>query len=311
MRPHNGALMPCKGVHSKSVFSILLIMTLVIFIASCSSQDDIVAMPGILKIGILPDEDEEVLLKRYTPLLQYLSKQLDIPYALKIPANYEELLEQFARGDIDLAYFGGFTFLQASDNSNAIPLVMRDIDTRFSSYFISRTDTSLKRIADFRGKRFSFGSRLSTSGHLMPRFFLQELKIVPEQFFGKVQYSGAHDATAFWVRDGVIDIGSANSRIIDSMFREGRLNQDEINILWETPPYPNYVWAIQSGFEQSTRTKIRNAFLSLSPSSKQHAEILAGMDTGGFLPASADDFEQLHEITHQLDMLDTILNHHQ
>lgn len=305
---NNYVLIQNKNAYIRRISS-LLITILMVFAASCSNQDDIDNMPAVLKIGILPDESVDVLLKRYTPLFQYLSKELDVPYDLKIPASYEDLLKQFSRGDIDLAYFGGFTFIQANHISNAVPLVMRDIDVRFTSYFFSRNGTPPKQLQDFKGKSFAFGSKLSTSGHLMPRYFLKEREIIPETFFSKVQYSGSHYITATWVRDGAVDIGVANSKIIDKMFRDGVLNQSDIQILWQTPPYPDYVWAIQPRFGLSTRTRITNAFLSLSPSNKEHAAILAGVDANGFLPASVSDFAQLDGIAHELGLMERRSDH--
>lgn len=284
----------------------LLIFILVIFTYGCTSQNDEDEMPKTLRIGILPDENIETLLKRYSPLFEYLSEEIGVSYELKIPSNYEDLVKNFENGEIDLAYFGGFTYAKAHISTNAIPLIMRDIDIRFTSYFLSKGTLKSNDITDFKDKTFSFGSILSTSGHLMPRYFLQEKNIIPETFFAKVQYSGSHDKTAYWVRDGIVEIGVSNSRIIDNMIQDGRLNQNDIHIIWETPPYPDYVWTIQSGLGVSAQTKIRNAFLSLSPSNKEHAKILNGLDSNGFLPASADDFIRLHEIGQKMGLLKEI-----
>lgn len=281
-----------------------LTFILISLLSGCSKQDVPDDMPDVLRIGILPDESKEILVKRYTPLFLYLSQQLDITYQLKISEDYKDLLKQFESDAVDLAYFGGYTFVQAQHSSNAVPLVMRDIDERFTSYFISNVDIPLKRISEFKGKSFAFGSKLSTSGHLMPRFFMMNQKIEPEVFFSKIKYSGAHDKTAHWVSDGHVDIGVANSKVIDKMILDGRLNQNKIHILWETPPYPDYVWAIQSRFSKNTQTKIRNVFLSLSPAIKEHAIILSGVDAGGFVPASHEDFSKINEVANQFGILE-------
>jgi len=283
--------------------SFIALSILVFSIYGCSNKNDLSGMPDVLLVGILPDENEVTLLKRYTPLFEHLSNELNVPYKIKISASYENLLEQFRKKEIHIAYFGGLTFTQASHRYNAIPIVMRDIDVRFTSYFISRVNSPAKSIPNFTNTTFCFGSKLSTSGHLMPRFFLKQKNIIPETFFSHIVYSGSHDKTAYMVRDGTVDIGVANSKIIDKMLIDGRLNQKDIQIIWETPPYPDYVWALQAGFSQATVENIRNAFLSLSPSVKEHAVILSGVDAGGFLPASSSDFSQLHEIALQTGLL--------
>jgi len=286
------------------LFHILpIIFFLVLILNGCSEQKEKDKIPEVLRIGILPDQSVETLLERYTPLLVHISSKTGVPYKLIIPESYEDLLELFDKGSIDLAYFGGLTYSQAHFTSGAIPLVMRDIDVHFTSYFISNNKSNSKNIEDFKDKSFSFGSRLSTSGHLMPRYFLQDKNIIAEKFFKKIQYSGSHDKTAFWVRDGIVDVGAVNSKIIDKLFKEKKLSQNNINIIWETPPYPDYVWAVQSNIGPKSRNRIRDAFLSLSYSKESHAEILQGLDSKGFLPASQDDFSLLKDIAFQIGLL--------
>lgn len=290
-------------INIRSLLANALTAVLMLTLASCSQQEPIEELPEILKIGILPDENPEVLIKKYTPLFKYLSNELGVPYELKVSNNYNNLLKKFENREIDLAYFGGFTFLQAHQHSHAVPIVMRDIDVHFTSYFITRKDSHLKSITDYKNKNFSFGSKLSTSGHLMPRYYLMEKKILAETYFSSVKYSGSHDKTAYWVRDGLVDIGAVNSIIIDKMLTDGRLNHEEISIIWETPPYPDYVWAFQSYYSDNAKQQIRNAFLSLTPANKQHFEILQNLNSGGFLPASTTDFSKLEEVASKIDLL--------
>ncbi len=257
-----------------------------------------------LRIGIVPDESQEQLLSRFTPLAEYLSAEIGVPYELIVPANYAELLALFRAGKVDLVNFGGFTFVKAHIFDDATPLVMRDVDARFTSFFLVRGDHPAKELAEFKGRRFSFGSELSTSGHLMPRYFLAEKGIIPEAFFGEVRYSGRHDTTALWVRDDKVELGVANAAIVRKMYKDGRLNEEDVRVLWETPPYPDYVWALRPVFDKPTRITIRDAFLNLSRADETHAEILDRVDAGSFLPAGADDFSQLREIVENLQLLE-------
>ena len=138
---------------------------------------------GTLRVGVLPDESENILLERYTPLLEFLTQETGHPCEIVIPDNYEELLKTFGEGQIDLAYFGGATFVKANTEYGAVPLVMRDVDARFTSDLVVAGE-DLNTLKELQGKRFSFGSRLSTSGHLMPRHFLQvRYGVTPENVF--------------------------------------------------------------------------------------------------------------------------------
>jgi phosphonate transport system substrate-binding protein len=245
---------------------------------------------------VLPDERPEALRQRYEPLIAFLSRELDQEVRLIVPEDYGQLVTRFGSGDLDLAYFGGATYVAAAEKHGALPLVIRDIDVEFTSYFLARAERPESAVADFDGMVFAFGSELSTSGHLMPRFFLQEQDIAPETFFGKVRYSGAHDTTVAWVRDGLADLGAVNAEIVEAMLRDGRLAPGVLRIVWETPPYANYVWALRPGLREAYTNRLRDAFLSLSPIDEAAAEILQRMGAGGFLPAAPDEFARLREV---------------
>jgi len=280
-----------------------LLALFVPFIAACDSEDTTRREISVLRIGVLPDQEPQALQQRYSPLFEHLASELDLPYEFVASESYEELVEQFVAGRIDLAYFGGLTFLKAHGAGVAEPLVMRDVDAKFISCFLVRTDSPATYVGDFHGKVFSFGSALSTSGHLMPRYFLRQLGIRAEDAFETVRYSGAHDKTAYDVRDGRTDLGVANCRVIRSMFADGRLSRDDVRVLWETPPYPNYVWAVQSDIDSVRKRRIRDAFLKLSPIDDNHRPILRQLTAGAFLPAGIDDFRALHEIAEKVSLL--------
>jgi phosphonate transport system substrate-binding protein len=217
-----------------------------------------------------------------------------------IPKSYADLVRKFGQKKVDLAYFGGVTFVQANLFHKAVPLVMRDIDVNFTRYFIIAKNNPAKSIKDLKGKSFSFSSKLSTSGHLMPRYFLSKQKIIPEQYFSKILYSSSHDKTALWVEKGKVEVGAVNSLIVDKMLEGRQLNPEKIRVLWRTPPYPDYVWAIRSGVVSSMKRKILNAFLELSQDDVRHKKILEKVQTHGFLPASVSDFMELQKIIEEI-----------
>ena len=285
------------------LFHLLALIVSFIFVTSCSENANKEGMPDVLRISILPDEGKETLLKRYTPLFKYLSDELDVKYKLEIPDSYQDLVDKFSSGKVDLAYFGGLTFIQTNKTHGVIPLVMRDVDTRFTSYFIAKNDKTLIKLTDFKNKRFSFGSNLSPSGHLMPRYFLKEKGIVPENYFSKVEYSGKHDKTIYQIIDGKVDLGATNAKIFDKMVENNQVSMNDVSIIWETPPYPDYIWVLRKDFDMATQTKIKNAFLSLSPGNSSHAEILKRIDANGFFPASINDFKQLYEISYESGLI--------
>ncbi len=259
---------------------------------------------SLLRIGVLPDQNPDILRQRYAPLMEYLAARSGLETRLVVPADYIDAVRLFREKEIDLAYFGGLTFVQAHKHYGALPLVMRAIDTRFTNWFLVRPELAQLKLSDLRDRKFSFGNELSTSGHLMPRhFLLSEWAIEPEVFFAEVSYSGAHDKTALLVRDGVVDVGAVNTAIVKRMLEEGRLQPDELRVLWQTPPYPDYVWSVQAYLDNALQTKLRDAFLGLDPADSRQAEILQSLRAESYLPASAADFSDLDEIAHNLGLL--------
>jgi phosphonate transport system substrate-binding protein len=275
-------------------FPALVLVLYICLLAACTDQEP--ARPGVLRIGVLPDSAPDILKAKYKPLVDYLQGETGIPSKLIIPADYEELLTMFHNQAIDLAFFGGYTYVIAHERDHAVPLAMRDVDLQLTSQFLVRADNPATSLEDLKGKRFAFGSDLSTSGHLMPRYFLRERGIVPEKFFSETLYSGAHDRTAYWVRDGKIDAGVANSKIIRNMFADGKLDEHDIRILWETPPYSDYVWAIQINIDPVLRQQILDSLLSLSIDNPKQRLMLEAMNVQRkFLPALDKDFTVTRE----------------
>lgn len=281
-----------------SHLSIAVMTGMALFLAGCTEEPR-ATRPDTLKVGVLPDQSVETIKARYSALVGYLSETLEMPVELIIPDSYDDLLDMFHENKVQLAYFGGVTFVQASKRSNAAPVAMRDIDAKFRSYFLVKADDPAKKITDLEDRTIAFGSRLSTSGHFMPRRFLQESGIIPEDYFSKVAFSGAHDKTAYLVRDGSADIGAANAVVIDTMYADGRLDRKDVRILWETPPYADYVWALQSNVPESFLIEVRDAFLSLSPEDPAHSALLKQLGAGLFEPVDRDDFADLRAIVDQ------------
>lgn len=246
-----------------------------------------------VSLGVLPDQSAEQLRRRYTPLVDYLEASTSLDIELVVPADYPSMLDAFAAGELDIVNFGGLTFTQAESRSNAAPLVMRDVDLNFRSCYIACGEDTRQNVAEFGADSFSFGPRLSTSGHLMPRHFLARADVDPDTFFESVQYSSGHDQTVEWVRDKVVALGVVNCVILQSMLADERIEEGQIRILAFTPAYANYVWAVQETMDKSVRRQLRDAFLGLDPMDPAHGELLQTLGAKGYLPASTEDFNDV------------------
>ena len=271
----------------KYVFVFLACSTLF----GCSGEDvDRAAVSGRITVAVLPDQSKDALLARHGSLLDYLADTTSLDFELLIPLDYADLVDQFDAGHIDLAWFGGLTFIRAHEKSQAVPLAFRDVDSRFTSCYLVRGSDTRSTIQEFAGEEFSFGPPLSTSGHLMPRYFLERDGLYPEQFFAATRHSSAHDQTARWVRDGTVGLGVASCIIVQSMLEHGSLSSDDIRIIETTPPYSNYVWAVKQTMAENTKTKLLDAFLALDASDPDNRAILRAQRANAYLPASPDNF---------------------
>jgi phosphonate transport system substrate-binding protein len=279
----------------------LFLVTLLVFVeAPLSQESGNKAVVAKLRVGVLPDVSHEVIQKRNLALFQYLTEETGINIQYIKVDKYNDLLEAFHEKNIDLAWFGGYTFAKAHLQDKAIPLVMRDVDLKFTSYFLVKANHPANSISDFKNKVLAFGSRFSTSGYLMPRYFLSQENIIPEKFFSEIRYSGKHDTTVKWVRDGTVDLGVANSKVTHKILNESVFTQNEIRVLWETPKYSNYVWAAHPSVDRPTLIKIRDAFLRLSIENPKHKKILDQWGAHHFLTASIEDFLIIQKIAKDL-----------
>ena len=273
---------------------VVVLLTLLALLLGCTdTTEHDVRTPEVITIGVLPGQSPEQLAEQYGPLVSYLEERTSLEFELVIPEDYQSVLDDFITHRIDIANLGGFTFTEAERRHNAEPLVMRDVDLNFASCYLIQSADERRSILEFEAETFSFGPQLSTSGHVMPRYFLESNGIDPDTFFASVRYSSGHDETAKWVRDGAVAVGVANCMVMESMILDGRLRRDELRILETTPAYSNYVWAVSEHLSAAVKTRVRDAFLDLDATDPEHREVLQRLGANAYLPASRNDFDSV------------------
>ena len=249
----------------------------------------------VLRVSAIPDEAPTELLRKFEPLGAYLEDRLGMPVKFTPVSDYAAVVEALAADRVDLAWLGGFTFVQAREKTgDAIPLVQREQDQQFTSTFIT-ADPAVESIADLKGKTFAFGSVSSTSGSLMPRYFMLKDGIVPEQFFDRVAYSGAHDATAAWVQAGKADAGVLNASVWNKLVEAGKVDTTKVRVFATTPPYYDYNWTVRGDLEPALVDKIRAAFLALDPAKPEHKAILDLQAATRFVETRPENYEGIKE----------------
>ncbi len=246
----------------------------------------------VLRVTAIPDESPTELARKAAPLVKYLEGKLAMKVEFTPVTDYAAAVETLVNKKIDLAWFGGFTFVQANVRSGGkvIPLVQREEDERFKSVFIT-AEPGINSLADLKGKDVSFGSQSSTSGHLMPRSFLLAAGINPDKDFKRVAFSGAHDATIAAVASGKVQAGALNISVWDKFVADKKVDTSKVRVFYTTPPYYDYNWTVHADMPAALRDKLTQAFLALSRDTAEGKEILDLQRATKFVPTKADNYK--------------------
>lgn len=246
----------------------------------------------VLRVTAIPDESPTELARKFAPLGQYLESKLGMKVEWTPVTDYAAAVETVVNKKIDLAWFGGFTFVQANVRSGGkiIPLVQREEDEKFRSVFITDAKSGINKLEDLKGKTLSFGSQSSTSGHLMPRSYLLAAKINPDVDLKRVAFSGAHDATIAAVASGKVDAGALNISVWEKFVSDKKVDPAQVKVFYTTPTYYDYNWSVHADMPEALREKIKAAFLALDPNTPQGKEILGLQRATRFVPTKPENY---------------------
>ncbi len=260
--------------------------------AAFTAMGGVLHAQGVFRMTAIPDESPTELARKAVPLVRYLEQQLGMKVEFTPVSDYAAAVEALVNKQVDMAWYGGFTFVQASIRSGGkvIPLVQREEDEKFRSVFIT-SDPEIKTLADLKSKTVSFGSQSSTSGHLMPRSALLQANIDPDRDFKRVAYSGAHDATIAAVAAGKVDAGALNSSVWDKFVAEKKVDTTKVKVIFTTPPYFDYNWTVHADMPAAQREKLSKAFLSLSPATPEGKEVLDLQRATRFVPTKLENYK--------------------
>ena len=275
-----------------------------------SAQDATPASGGTLTISAIPDQDVAVLNRQFGAVADYLAGATELTVKYVPMVDYAALVTAFERGDIQLAWFGGLTGVQAREAApGALAVAQRPRDAEFHSRFIVRADlTDVEALEDLRGLSFTFGSESSTSGHLMPRYFLVEAGIDPEtDFAGLPNYSGSHDKTIELVAAGAFDAGALNEAVWEQRLADGEIDTATVRDFYTTPAYYDYNWSIRPDVDEQlgdgTTERIVEALLTLDPADADQKAILDLFSTDAFIATENANYEAIREVAEGLGIL--------
>ncbi|MBI4289951.1 MAG: putative selenate ABC transporter substrate-binding protein [Betaproteobacteria bacterium] len=258
---------------------------------------------NLLRVSAIPDEAPTELQRKFAPLGKYLERETGQRVQFTPVTDYAAVVEGLATRKLEMAWLGGFTFVQARlRTGTAIPIVQRKEDEAFISRFIT-ANPNIRSLADLKGRNFAFGSPSSTSGSLMPRYFLLKAGIVPERDFKNVAYSGAHDATVAFVASGKVEAGVLNASVWDKLVESEKVDTSKVRVFATTPPYYDYNWTVRGDLDPALVKKLTDAFLKLDPANPAHKEIMELQRASRFIPTKAENYKSIEEAARSAGLL--------
>lgn len=284
-----------------------ILLSLALFLSLSTS---VLAKPFVFTA--IPDQDETALKERFDKVAVYLSETLNHEVKFVPVKSYSASITAFRNDDVQLAWFGGLSGVRArllSEGSKAIAQGVND--PNFKSYFIAHKGVVEAPNADsenlpksIMGKTFTFGSKGSTSGRLMPEYNLRkQFGKAPEDIFEKVGYSGNHSRTIALVQSGAYQVGAVNYKVWKKELAAGKIDTDKVSIIWKTPGYVDYQWSIRGDVDKSYgegfSAKVTQALLDL-----KDKDILDSFPRAGFIPASNEDFQPVLDLAREVGLID-------
>ncbi|WP_372981463.1 putative selenate ABC transporter substrate-binding protein [Marinobacter sediminum] len=257
----------------------------------------------------IPDEDETKLVERFRGIADYLSENLDVDVRYIPVKSYAAAVSAFRNNQVQLAWFGGLSGVQARSLVPGSEAIAQGVeDQAFYSHIIAHKSTGLEEAEELpealRGKTFTFGSKGSTSGRLIPEYYIREaLDEAPEDVFSRVGFSGNHTRTLRLVEAGTYDVGAINFSVWDKETKDGNVDTDAVKVIWTTPSYPNYQWSIRGDaderFGEGFTDRVQQALLNM-----KDEKLLNSFPRSGFIPVSNDAYKPIEVVGKQIGIID-------
>ncbi|MFT4928841.1 MAG: phosphonate transport system substrate-binding protein [Phenylobacterium sp.] len=267
------------------------------------------AKPDTLAFSAIPDQDQSQLNKRFSKVAGYLSTKLGIKVKYIPVKSYAAAITAFRNNQVQLAWFGGLSGVRARalvPGSQAIAQGFED--TEFQTWFIAHHSTGLKLSKDFpsgiKGKTFTFGSKGSTSGRLMPEYYIREnFGQAPKQAFKQVGFSGNHSRTIALVQTGAYQVGATNYKVWQQQVKSGQIDPSKVSVIWKTPTYPDYQWTVRGDVDAmwgaGFKAQIKKALLEM-----KDPELLKAFPRSRFISADNDDYQPIVDTAKEIGLLD-------
>lgn len=248
-----------------------LVISLGILLAGCQTEADTKVNEKeelkVLKMGLIPADDAQEMLRNYEPIKEYLSEKLGIPVEIQVTSDYTAAIEAMRAKHIDMAWFGPFSYIIAANVAGAEAIVNGVKESTgsatYKSIIITNVNSGIETLEDLKGKSFAFVDPTSTSGNLIPRKMLIENGIDPDNDFSVSYYAGTHNAVQYAIANGKVDAGASSDNVYQRMVEAGEISADVNKIIYESEPIPGSPIVVRGDLPAELKQKIQQALLDM------------------------------------------------
>ena len=219
-----------------------------------------------LSIGLIPSEDPRLMAAEYQPLIDHLGRALRMEVKPFVATDYNGVIEALRSKKLDVAMLGPFSYVLATTVADVEAFAVPETSKAGVSYhavIIARKDRGFRTLADLKGRNFAFVDPSSTSGHLFPKAALVKLGYDPDAFFGRVVFSGGHDASVLSVQNGKTDAAAVADALLEAAYARGVVRREDLQVLWTSEPIPTVPYVMRKDLPDELRKRIRAAFLDI------------------------------------------------
>lgn len=225
------------------------------------------AQPRALTIGLIPAEDSQAMIESSRQVLDALQQQLGMPVKPFVATDYNGVIEALRAKKLDVAYLGPFSYVLASSVAEveafSVAVTKKTGQSAYRSVILARKDSGLRSVAELKGRNFAFVDPSSASGHLFPKAGLQQTGLDPDAYFGRVVFSGSHDASILAVANKKVDAAAVADRIFNSAVAKGTVKQDDFVVLWSSRPIPESPMVWRKDLDPALKEKLAKALANL------------------------------------------------
>ena len=220
-----------------------------------------------LTIGLIPAEDSQAMVESSRQVLDSLQQQMGVPVKAFVATDYNGVIEALRAKKLDVAYLGPFSYVLANSIADveafAVAVTKKTGQSAYRSVIIARKDSGLATPADLKGRSFAFVDPTSASGHLFPKAGLLQAGYDPERTFGRVIFSGSHDASILAVAHKKVDAAAVADRILASAIAKGTVKQEDLHIVWSSSPIPESPMVWRKDLDPALKDKVAKALANV------------------------------------------------